>query len=245
MRLKIIVIMIMCFLFFSMTACSNKDYYEKSSDETLDGASEVGNSVDNESENLKFPGPDLSVAPVQPIHFSSIEEMVAFVADPSAKTNGYSEREKNQYLDMSKIFKDSGWIYSVTTVDGKKANDIAMYPKTTFEDSGISYYFIYNDKDIQVLIYKTEELSNQTQRQNMDAYIDERFGFEGTKIEIDNVNNIYLDAPLFWAGKSMNSIWGFLDEKYYMVIKSELSQKDMEAFLSTIKLGKITANDIK
>ncbi|MBR6769222.1 MAG: hypothetical protein IKM34_07040 [Clostridia bacterium] len=243
MRTKIIAITIMCFLLFLMTGCSNKDNYEKD----WDGTSGVSDDVENpsNSDNPESPKPDSSTAPIQPIHFSSIQEMITFIDDPYAKTNSYPEREKDQYLDMTKSFKASGWIYSVTTVDGQKANDIAIYPKTTYEDSGFSYYFVYNDKSIQVLIYKIEELSNTTQRLNMRVYIDERFGFEGIKTEMDNVNNIYLDSPLFWAGKSMNSIWGFLDEKYYMVIKSELSQEDMKSFVSTIKLERIIANDIK
>lgn len=243
MRLKVIAITIVCFLFLSMTACSNVSSGEQQSGNASETADESGDATNSEiTEDSRSA---MSATPIQPIQFSSFEELSDFISDHSEKISVYLDQAKAQYSDISRSYKTTGWIYSVTTADGGKSNGIIVYPKATYEDSGLGYPFVYKDKDIQVLIYKAEAISDMSRRQNMNTYIDDRFGFSGTRVEMNNADSIYPDSPLFWTGASVNSIWGFLDENYYMVLKSELPREDMEAFLSTVRLEKKVLDDTK
>ena len=237
MKYKIITIAITWVLLLHLLACSNKDYIESNDTKEIENTHET---IQESITTTEPPITSLLSPPLQPVSFASVSELISFLKDPSDIRAQCQEEYIEQFDKMCEAHTKSDWIYQVTSsLKDATVNRIAIYPRAKYEDIGIAYNFKYNEKAVQILIYKTEYSSDITPTISMDSYIEKRFGFDFERINIGNINGLFTGEALFMETKARNTIWGFLDGEHYIVVKSKLPQEYMIEFLKTITIDKI------
>ncbi len=236
MNKKIITGLFLCLLLMVLISCSDTTG-------TVPVGSESTKPVTSQTPGL----PERpTTPPAQAIGFPSVSELLCFIRDAGTLLSHYPEASQAKYNEVRKAYQTDGWLFSVHSRSAQPVYDVLLFPRATYEDSGIGYYFSYKETVVQVMIYNAETVAEPTQRTDMESYIERRFGFEGQRIAVINENGIFTEPPLFWESNNenrKNSLWGILDEDHYMVIRADLPKEDIIAFLRTITMDKLYVSE--
>ena len=226
MRNKSITVILVLLIVF-LTSCSNPH-------NSISGAT-TATSVQNNSDKPHSGWPP----PPQPILFDDIDAAIAFVKNPVFR-NHWNDDFRAAYRQMVSVFQNDGYI---TTVSHSTAtvfdNTVTLYPEATYEDIGVHYYFWFNEKLYQVLIYTVKEgddYSIDLQTETVSDYYNKRWNVE---VEFDDVGSTQhpLINSVYFNHSDELRLWALsmLDETHYVVVRGNKDEVDKSMLVEFIE----------
>lgn len=197
----------------------------------------------NPTESLSSAEPPAPTSPprVGTMDFESVSDLHAFIRNPLERLQKANEEMQNEYEEMCRNFVANG-IYSIESTTAPSTNFFVLFPLAKGEDRGISYYFWYKDQVIQTVVYEMKTISNQPKQERMKSYIEERFGFTMESTDLQNTNELFLEAPLLQKA-DRTVVFGMLDENHYLVIRTDLPKELLLEFMKTLVVEKIKLDE--
>ena len=165
--------------------------------------------------------------PPQPIQFDTFSEVAFFVDEPELDT--YAEQDfRDAYRQMAEAFQKDGYITYVSHADAQRYNEkVTLFPQVTYEDLGAGYWFVFEEKTYQVVVYTVKEGEGYRVDAGdgaMLAYYTKRMGNAPANTETVTSRQEQLNEVLFIKSENTAVAYAFLDETHY--IKVRCSEKE-------------------
>ena len=157
------------------------------------------------SDQTGWEEPDAMGAPVQPISFHTVDQVIDFLE--KGDLQGYRDEEREKYAEMVSVIQKANKLpvlsYPEDTMGEFWIEKVLLLPKAQYEDIGISFRIYYKEKFYYIAFYFMEDDYRETAVKNgIAAYDEKRFGItpasNGEEIQLEYQEN-KLDAI---AGKT-------------------------------------------
>lgn len=227
MKIKcLILFLIMPALLMLSAGCSDS----KESENNLDLSS--GGEIKCENNTLQ----DSIATIAQPIHVKNTDELLAYISN-----NEYGDSAKqfhDDYDSMYKKVRECGYIVEVATeqqISLYKDGNIFLIPYHQYEDIGISYSTLFNNKVYQVLInyYDSAVFSQNT---NITEYLTYRFNDNVVKEVECNEKSISLTTFGLTDESRMICANFSIDSMYYCTIRTDATESELLNYITNLTL---------
>ena len=208
------------------TSTTDNAYKEPTSTSTTTVVIHEGPGIATTSSSASKPEPIYSNA--QPIMLNGANEAIETIKQNDVSS--YAEEYRNAYRKMFDRFNNDGVVY-LPEIDNKdeleQKDTVILLPNAAYEDTGIMYKVVYNDKMYQVS-FRYADTSFISKPYNIFDYLYARFRYSAYD-EIVAGHQTY--AMLYSNDQSPVRAVCFIDEEHYLNVSAYATKDELTSFL--------------
>ncbi|MBQ8236012.1 MAG: hypothetical protein IJZ37_04935 [Clostridia bacterium] len=190
----------------------------------------------SDDDDIAPPSP-FDQTPPQPIGFENIDAALGFAASPDL--DRYTKDWLAAYRQMTGAFQKDGYITYVSHADAQRYNEkVTLFPQVTYEDLGAGYWFVFEEKMYQVIVYTVKDGEDYRMEAGdgaMLAYYTKRMGNTPANTETVSSKQEQLDEVLFIKYENWAVAYAFLDETHYIKVRRPDKESTVSQFVTFIE----------